>query len=172
MALEVARSPTEHAQVGVADASTWHAKLWWHAARGQLRPKHRAESSAMPDGQPPRPPAPRRSKSRDEAGSAFRVAVRCRPLLPQERATQLDGLLTLSGNSVAVNDDVAAAHERGLESPRRGSESPRASPRSSPRASPRRERPVKAFSFDHVYDEFCTQEQVSAHSVSLLLFNL
>ena len=101
--------------------------------------------------------------------SAFRVAVRCRPLLPKERAQQGESILTVHGKSVAVSDE----QERGADSPRAnrpGSATPRSgttTPRGgmSPRASPRRERPVRAFTFDHVFGEESTQEQLYAEFV-------
>ena len=113
----------------------------------------------MPDsGNPPVPVAKQRKKSaasklhgkqgagdkKDEKKeSAFRVAVRCRPLLPHERMQQPILTLTKSAVTVAQPDDVDS-----LDSPRM--------------PSPRRERPGQAtsFAFDHVYDEFVTQAEV------------
>ena len=96
----------------------------------------------------------------DVSLSAFRVAVRCRPLLANERA-QGESILTVQGNSVALTDEL----ERGSDSPRAtrpASSTPRVGSSTTPRggASPRRERPVKAFTFDHVFGEQSTQEQL------------
>ena len=94
----------------------------------------------------------------DRGAKAFQVAVRCRPLLPHEREKQGESVLTLSKGSVTVTGGDEAERGRGHDSPRM--------------ASPRRERSdqglqtVKAFSFDHVYDEFCTQEEVYAQFVA------
>ena len=93
-----------------------------------------------------------------DAGEAFRVAVRCRPLLPHERGKD-SGVLTLTQGTVTVNG------EEDEPAGRTGTVTPRV-------ASPRRERSdqglrtVKSFSFDHVYDEFCTQDEVYAQFVA------
>ena len=78
--------------------------------------------------------------------SAFRVGVRCRPLLPHERVAHTERVLQLSRGTVTLlsADDAERA----------GSSSPRVSPRRE------RERLKKAFAFDHVYDENCSQAEV------------
>ena len=92
------------------------------------------------------------SSSTKDGGSAFRVAVRCRPLLKQER--QQESVLTLTPGAVTVNAD----HDDAARD-----------------ASPRRERHAppdpskqtrKAYAFDHVYDEFVTQEEVYSQFVA------
>ena len=58
--------------------------------------------------QHPRPPRPKKPKATatktktDGDDNAFKVAVRCRPLLPREKTAQPDSALTISGTSVAV----------------------------------------------------------------------
>ena len=106
--------------------------------------------------QHPRPPRPKKPKATatktktDGDDNAFKVAVRCRPLLPREKTAQPDSALTISGTSVAVTtnpDDEAMA----------GGRTPRAaSPRRPRRGS--QEETVKAYSFDRVYDASSTQE--------------
>ena len=92
------------------------------------------------------------SSSSSKDSGAFRVAVRCRPLLPFER--QQESVLTLTKGAVTVNssEDADDHHHRS--------------------SSPRPQRPaasaqtIRSFSFDHVYDEFCTQEEVYAQFVA------
>jgi hypothetical protein len=84
---------------------------------------------------------------------------RCRPLLPHERAKDAGGVLTLSKGTVTI----AGGFD---DSDTPGSESPRAAPRrSSPDASSAL-KPSKSFTFDHVYDENSTQEEVYAQFVA------
>ena len=92
----------------------------------------------------------------DAPSNAFRVAVRCRPQLPHERAKE-QGVLTLSKGAVTIQGVADEADKPGGESPR---------------ASPRRDRndaglkTAKSFSFDHVYDEFCNQDEVYSQFVA------
>ncbi|KOO53303.1 wd-40 repeat protein [Chrysochromulina tobinii] len=98
--------------------------------------------------------------------SEYRVALaaadhtgRCRPLLPHERAKDAGGVLTLSKGTVTIaggSDD----------SDKPGSESPRASPRRSFPDASSALKPSKSFTFDHVYDENSTQEEVYAQFVA------
>jgi len=97
--------------------------------------------------------------SSGDDSNAFRVAVRCRPLLPHERAKDAGGVLTLSKGTVTIaggSDD----------SDKPGSESPRASPRRSFPDASSALKPSKSFTFDHVYDEYSTQEEVYAQFVA------
>ena len=86
--------------------------------------------------------------------SAFRVAVRCRPLLAHERSQE--SVLELTKGAVTIVGGAEEAAAATAESPRG--------------PSPRRERPpgqtVRSFAFDHVYDEFCTQEEVYSQFVA------
>ena len=95
-----------------------------------------------------------------KAGSAFRVAVRCRPLMQHERMQE--SVLTLNKGAVQINsgaDDAERAAESG-ESPRHSS------PRKARHAPAGPSSTVKSFSFDHVYDEFCTQDEVYSQFVA------
>lgn len=97
-------------------------------------------------------PKGEKKSSSSKEGSAFRVAVRCRPLLKQER--QQESVLTLTPSAVAINSDGQEAEDHAHRS-----------------ASPRRERHapatvLRSFAFDHVYNEFCTQEEVYSQFVA------
>ena len=87
------------------------------------------------------------SKS-DGKESAFRVAVRCRPLLSSERAKQPESVVQLSKGAVTILADDGDSF---------GGASPRMS---SPRRERMSDRPSKSFSFDHVYDERSSQSVV------------
>ena len=105
-------------------------------------------------GSPAKKRAPKaKAKPASAEKGAFRVAVRCRPLLPHERGQE--AVLDLSKGAVTITNQADAD---GV-----ASESPR-------HPSPRRERPagatVRSFAFDHVYDEFVTQEEVYAQFVA------
>ena len=150
--------------------STLRSKtVWWTDWRMSSSPDKRQPSPSLsrpnkPKSKGAKPSSKRTGSSKTSGASssasgadsnAFRVAVRCRPLLPHERAKE-SGVLELSKGAVTVkgvSDETAAA---GAD--RAGAESPR--------ASPRRERSdaslkiAKTFSFDHVYDEFSTQDEV------------
>lgn len=89
-----------------------------------------------------------------KAQGAFRVAVRCRPLLAHERGKE--SVLTLTKDAVMVtgSDDAERPESPRMVSPRRE------------RSDFGGQRTAKSFSFDHVYDEFCTQEEVYSQFVA------
>jgi hypothetical protein len=109
---------------------------------GPSRPKRGGSSSSLV------------KKDTDKAASdnAFRVAVRCRPLLRKERATQPESVLQLSAGAVTILKDTELDRLDGT----------------TPRISPRRERQVSArsFTFDHVYDDKCPQERLYTEFVA------
>lgn len=94
------------------------------------------------------------AKAADKNQGAFRVAVRCRPLLEHERGKE--SVLTLTSGTVTVHgsDDPERIETPRMPSPRRE------------RSDSAGQRTAKAFSFDHVYDEFCTQEEVYTQFVA------
>ena len=80
-------------------------------------------------------------------GSAFRVAVRCRPLLAKERTKQPESVVQLSKGMVTILADD-------------GDQADGNTPRASPRRERMSDRPNKSFAFDHVYDERSSQSTV------------
>ena len=96
--------------------------------------------------------ASKASAAAKDGGSAFRVAVRCRPLLKHER--QQDSVLSLTPGAVTITSDADDAARD--SSPRRERHAPLESSKQT----------LKSFAFDHVYDEFVTQEEVYTQFVA------
>ena len=100
------------------------------------------------------------STAAKDGKGAFRVAVRCRPLLHHERTQE--SVLELTKGAVTVMNHADEAAAATADSPR------------GPSPGRQRERPagatVKQFSFDHVYDEVRKRDpnpRLRAHSPAL-----